>query len=197
MRRWQLLLLALLLPGLAAAETWRLAAMELPPSISEKAPQQGYYAVLLRRVLKEIGAEADFVFLPPQRGFQLALSGQLDGALPYKRTAERERQFWFSEPFFMAKVRVFLRAADGWDPGSVADLRNQTGCTLQGAQAPATLQSEVDARRVPLQQVSQIEACFRMLQAGRVRFVVAGQNTGWAAAQSLRAEGLQIGRAHV
>lgn len=196
MRRWAALLIAALLPALATASTWRLATVELPPSISEKAPNQGYYAVLLRRVLKELGAEAEFVFLPPQRAFQQALAGQLDGVLPFKRTAEREQQFWFSEPFFIAKLRVFLRASDDWDPGGVADLRSQTGCTLQGAQAPSALQTEVDALRVPLQRVSQIEACFRMLQAGRVRFVIAGQNTGWAAAQALRAEGLRLRAAH-
>lgn len=191
------LLVAALLPaGAGATETWRLATVELPPSISERAPQQGYYAVLLRRVLQELGAEAQFVFLPPQRAYQLALNGELDGALPYKRTAERERQFWISEPFFIAKLRLFVRADDRWDPADVPDLRGQTGCTLQGAQAPAALQAEIEAQRVPLQRVSQIEACFRMLQAGRVRFVIAGQNTGWAAAQALRAEGLRLRAAH-
>lgn len=196
--RWirALCLLALLLPNLAMAERWRLGTVELPPSISAHAVQQGYYAVLLRRVLQEIGAQAEFVFLPPQRAYQMALEGQLDGAFPYKRTLERERFFWFSEPFFMAKVQVFLRASDGWDPGGIRDLRSQIGCTLQGAQAPAVLQIEIDAQRVPLERVSQIEACFRMLQAGRVRFVIAGQNTGWAAAQSLRAEGPRLRAAH-
>jgi polar amino acid transport system substrate-binding protein len=177
---------SLLTPGGAQAATiWRLGTIELPPSISEKAPLQGYYAVLLRRVLRELDAEAQFVFLPPQRAHVEALSGQLDGVFPYKRTAQRERDFWFSDAFFMASVRVFLRAGDGWDPGSIEDLRSQTGCTLQGAQAPAALQAEVDAERVPLQRVTQIEACFRMLQLGRVRFVIAGQNTGWAVAKTL------------
>jgi|GEM_PF-5630290 len=196
MRIWLVLLLAFALRPAAAAAVWRLGTVELPPSISEKAPNQGYYAVLLRRVLQELDAQAQFVFLPPQRAFQLAVNGELDGVLPYKRTAEREKLFWFSDPFFTAKVRVFLRADDGWDPGQAADLRSQLGCTLQGAQAPDVLQLEVDAQRVPLQRVTQIEACFRMLQLGRVRFVIAGQNTGGSAAKLLRNEGLRIRMAH-
>lgn len=189
MSAWRALLtlvVGLLVATTAPAVTvWRLGTIELPPSISEKAPLQGYYAVLLRRVLRELDAEAQFVFLPPQRAHADALGGQLDGVLPYKRTAQRERDFWFSDPFFIASVRVFLRAGDDWDPGGIEDLRSQTGCTLQGAQAPEALQAEVDAQRVPLQRVTQIEACFRMLQLGRVRFVIAGQNTGWAVAQAL------------
>ena len=42
---------------------------------------------------------------------------------------------------------------------------------------------------VPMQRVSLIEACFRMLQLGRVDFAVAGQNTGWAAVRQLAAQG--------
>lgn len=196
MKVWVALLLACALRPAAGADLWQLGTVELPPSISAKAPKQGYYAVLLRRVLQELDAQATFVFLPPQRAYQMAAAGELDGALPYKRTPEREKLFWFSEPFFMAKVRVFLRADDGWDPGQTADLRSQLGCTLQGAQAPDLLQQEVDALRVPLQRVTQIEACFRMLQLGRVRFVIAGQNTGWAAAKALPKQGPRVRVAH-
>jgi polar amino acid transport system substrate-binding protein len=176
----------------ARAERWRLATVELPPSISEQAPGQGYYAVLLRRILAEAGHSVEFVFLPPQRAMEEAAAGRWDGVFPYRRTASRERQFLFSEPFFVAKVRVFLRADDPWEPADAQALRGQTGCTLQGAQAPEALQREVDARRVPLQRVAQIDACFRMLQLQRVRFVVAGQNTGWDASQRLAGEGLRL-----
>ncbi len=198
MRAWSFALAGLLLlasfSGRAAG--WRIAAIELPPSISERAPQQGYYAVLLRRVLREIGDDAEFVFLPPQRAYQEAAAGRLDAILPMRQTAERERDFWFTEPFFTAKLRLFLKADDAWEPASVAALRGEMGCTLLGSQSPPALQAEVNAGRIPLQTVSQMEACFRMLQAGRVRFVITGQNTGWAAARALHGEGLRLRAAH-
>jgi polar amino acid transport system substrate-binding protein len=111
---------------------------------------------------------------------------------PYRRTPEREALYWFTEPFFIAKVRLFLRANDPWEPGDVAALQGRLGCTLHSAQAPARLQREVNAGRLTLQTVSQLDACFRMLQLRRVDFVIAGQNTGWDAQHRLAAEGLRL-----
>lgn len=195
--RRRLLACAALLPLAAGAVgapggDWRLATLELPPSIGSTLPEQGYYAVLLRRVLAEFGASPQFVFLPGQRAYEDALGGGYDAAFPFKRTPERERHFLFSEPFYLARVRVFMNAELGWQAGTVAELRGRHGCTLIGAQSPELLQRELDQGAVPMQRVTQIEACFRMLQLGRVDFVVAGQNTGWAAQRQLEAEGRSL-----
>jgi ABC-type amino acid transport substrate-binding protein len=173
----------------AVGGDWRLATLELPPSIASSLPNQGYYAVLLRRVLAEFGAQPQFVFLPAQRAYQDTASGGYDAAFPYKRTPEREQLFLFSEPFYVARVRVFLNADRRWQPETVAELRGRRGCTLIGAQSPDLLQRDIDQGLVPMQRVSLIEACFRMLQLGRVDFAVAGQNTGWAAVRQLAAQG--------
>lgn len=173
----------------AVGGDWRLATLELPPSIASSLPNQGYYAVLLRRVLAEFGAQPQFVFLPAQRAYQDTASGGYDAAFPYKRTPECEQLFLFSEPFYVARVRVFLNADRRWQPETVAELRGRRGCTLIGAQSPDLLQRDIDQGLVPMQRVSLIEACFRMLQLGRVDFAVAGQNTGWAAVRQLAAQG--------
>lgn len=188
------MLVAMLLAtaGTCAQGTWRLGTVELPPSVGEHLPQQGYYPVLLRRILKEMGAEAQLVFLPPNRLHQDLRAGQLDGAFPYLRTPERDAEFLLTEPFFHARVRVFVNADSGWRPKDVPALRGQLGCALQGAQSPATLQAEVEAGRVQLQRVGELESCFRMLQLGRVRFVVGGENGGWAAARNLPGQGLAL-----
>jgi polar amino acid transport system substrate-binding protein len=177
---------------MAAGETWRIVAIDLPPAIGPNAAQQGYYAVLLRRVLSELNARPTFIFLPPQRAYQVALAGNADAALPFRPTPEREQHLWFTEPFFVATIRVFVRSDGGWLPGSVAALRGERGCTLQGAQSPVALQQEVDSGRVSFERVSVLDACFRLLQAGRVGFVVAGHNSGWLAARALADGGSSI-----
>lgn len=196
MKRWAVLLW-LAWCGLAGATgaasgTWRIVAIDLPPAIGPNAPEQGYYAVLLRRVLRELDAQPQFIFLPPQRAYQVALAGNADAALPFRPTPEREQHFWFTEPFFIASVRIFVRHDAGWMPANVAALRGERGCTLQGAQSPAALQVEVDVGRVSLERVTLLDACFRLLQAGRVGFVVAGQNSGWLAAHALADGGAGI-----
>jgi polar amino acid transport system substrate-binding protein len=156
--------------------TWRLATVDLPPAIGPGLPSQGYYAVLLRRILQEAGARPEFVFLPPQRGLQMVIDGQVEGAFPYKRTTAREADLWFSSPFFMARIRLMLRASDAWEPQRPADLLGHTGCTLQAAQAPEALQRGIDNGQLRMERVQHIDACLRMLRLGRVAYVVAGQN---------------------
>lgn len=193
MKRWLGLLLALSATQVSAAEKWRLATAELPPAISATAAQNGYYAQLLRRILKELDAEPEFVFLPPSRVLQELRDGQVDGAFPLIRTPQREAEFLFAEPFYRARVRVFVSAAHGEPPADVQVLRGKTGCVPQGAKSPQLLQREIDAGRVRLQQgVGQLGTCFRMLQLGRVDFVVAGENGGWAAARELEIAGLRL-----
>lgn len=193
MKRWLGLLPALVASQVAATEHWRLATAELPPAISAAAPQQGYYAQLLRRILKELDVEAEFVFLPPSRVLQELRDGQVDAAFPLLHTPQRESEFLFAEPFYRARVRVFVSAAEGDPPADVRRLRGKTGCVPQGAKSPQQLQAEIDAGRVRMQQgVSQLGTCFRMLQLRRVDFVVAGENGGWAAARELEIAGLRL-----
>lgn len=174
----------------AQPKVWQLATIELPPSISEHAPQQGYYAVILRRVLQEFGAEPKFRFLPPLRVYEQVIAGEVDGALPYKRTPEREQLLWFSEPFYMARVRVFLGRTDPWTPQRPTDLIERgLGCTLQGAQVPDVLRDAAAQGALRLQRVPLIETCFRMLELGRVSYVLTGENTGWTAAAAMSDQG--------
>lgn len=165
---------------------WRLATVELPPSISQHAPDQGPYAVILRRLLQEAGAVPVFEFLPPNRAYERVVAGDVDGAFPYKKTPEREQQLWFSEPFYWARWRVFLGAQDPWIPERPEALRDQgLGCTMQGAPVPDVLREAAASGALRLQRVTLIDTCFRMLQLGRVRYVLTGENTGWAAAQAM------------
>jgi polar amino acid transport system substrate-binding protein len=172
---------------------WRLATVELPPSISEHAPQQGYYAVLLRRILRELGAQPEFEFLPPLRTYERAISGGVDGAFPYKKTPEREQVLLFSEPFYLARVRVFLAQSDPWTPHHPEDLVDRgLGCTLQAAQVPDALRELAASGALRLQRVPLIETCFRMLELGRVSYVLTGENTGWTAAQAMPDQGRSL-----
>ena len=188
MRRWfglGLLLVALAHPAAQAREAWRLATVELPPAISAKLPNQGYYSVLLRRVLQELDVDLELSFLPPHRTVQETADGLYMAAFPLARTPEREREFLVSEPFFIVKVRAFVRKDDPWNGGDAESMRGHLLCNILGAKLHPELQQAIDAGRLQVQRVSDIGACFRMLALGRVRFVVTGENTGYEGMQAV------------
>jgi polar amino acid transport system substrate-binding protein len=149
-------------------------------------PNQGFYAVLLRRLLQEVGAVPAFEFLPPLRAYEQVVEGRVDGAFPYKKTPEREQLLWYSEPFYMARWRVFLAAQDPWTPQHTGELKDHgLGCAMQGSPVPDPLRDDAASGALRLQRVTLIDTCFRMLKLGRVRYVLTGENTGWAAVQAL------------
>lgn len=178
-----ILLLGLVQPGRAAG-VWRLATAEIPPSVGASLPGQGYYAVMLRRVLQELRVEAQIGFLPPRRAIEDTQAGRFDAVFPLLKNAERERDFLFAEPFFTARLRVFVARQDDWSGGGVETLRGQRFCNVNGVRFGEALQAEVDAGRVQVETVKDIDACFKLLGAGRVRFAITGEHTGWAAAQA-------------
>lgn len=177
-----------------AADAWQAATGEIPPSVSAKLPGQGYYPVMLRRVLQELGIELRLTFLPPQRALEDAQSGRYDAVFPLLRNAERERDFLFSEPFYLVRQRVFVARSDDWVGGGVESLRGQRFCNVNGVRFGPELQAEVDGGRIKVETVKDIDACFKLLGLGRVRFVITGEHTGWAAAQShpLGAKGFRV-----
>ena len=122
---WAAALQALALaPGdvAAAREAWQLATAELPPAVSAKRADQGYFSVLLRRVLQELDVDARLHFLPPVRAVLDGAAGHYTAVFPLARSAERERDFWVSDPIFTVKVRVFLRKDDPWAGRGMDDL---------------------------------------------------------------------------
>jgi len=181
MSRWLLVLLlagAALRPALAR-ETWQLATAELPPSITAKRADNGYYAVLLRRVLQELDVDAQLHFLPPARAIQETQDGRYTAVFPLSLTPERERELIASDPIFQVRIRVFVRRDDPWPGGGLQALRGHALCNIQGARLFPALEAALAEGWLQMQRVPDIGACFRMLALGRVRFVVTGENTGF------------------
>lgn len=183
MRAWRgvaLLVLACVWAGpVQARETWRLATAELPPAVTTKRPDKGYYAVLLRRVLQELDVDAELEFLPPARAIQDTVAGRYTAVFPLSLTPERERTLIATDPIFQVRIRVFVRRDDPWAGGGLQAMRGDALCNIQGARLYPELEAALAAGWLQMQRVPDIAACFRMLALGRVRFVVTGENTGF------------------
>lgn len=180
-----------------AGDTWDLATAELPPAISSKEPDMGYYAVLLRRVLDELDITPEFHFLPPARAQKDAAQGLYVALFPAARTPEREKAFIVSDPFYVVRLRLFLRRDDFWAGSTLDDFNDGVLCAAQGVRTYPELDEAIETGRLKVQRVTDIAACFRMLVVGRVRFVVTGENTGHGALHALGAAADQVRQAPV
>jgi len=185
-RRW--VALALLLVPMAAgavapeAPVQRFATAEFLPYIDRSAPEGGYYPALVSRVLAHHGQRAVFVDRPWARAHEETRAGRFDGSFPYLRSAEREREFLFSDPLLEVPSLLFVRRdtlAGGGDAERdrrIAAARRT--CYLRDSLLPAPIEVRVASGALEVVRVDDMAQCFRMLEAGRIEFVAAGAYNG-------------------
>ena len=82
----------------AAGETITLSTNEWPPFLSEKMPHNGVAARIVEEAFSAAGLSVTYVFLPWKRAYNDALSGAVDGSIVWSKTAEREKEMYFSDP---------------------------------------------------------------------------------------------------
>lgn len=129
----RLLLLPLLLYLLPAhAEVVRLTNGEWPPYLSEDLDGYGKISQRVTAAFHAAGVDVKYGFFPWRRALQLAAGKQWDGSLVWRKTPERERRFYFSDPVFYCDYVFFHRRSQHFNWKTLADLRRyRIGTTLE------------------------------------------------------------------
>ena len=132
MRRWIMLALIVLCSGkLSAAPLNVLVGQNKPPYIRLETVS-GYELELLREVIRRMGHEAVFVFVPNSRIRALLESGNGDVATLQAVTADEPGVF-FSQPYIRYQNVVVSRSNDELTIQHPADLAGKTVIAFQGA----------------------------------------------------------------
>ncbi len=160
--------------AVAAEKVQRLATDEFLPYIDRSQPEGGYYPALISRVLAESGERAEFVYRPWLRAHLETRDGRLDGSFPYLRSAERERDFLFSDSLLEVDAFFFVRADSTWSEAPLEQVYGKRTCYLQDSLLPDSLEKALANHAFQVERVTDIAQCFRMLEAGRIDFVSAG-----------------------
>src|SRR6201998_1894812 len=135
----------------------------------------GFSTEVLKRVFAAMGQEASFEEFPWARGAGLVFRGERDAIFTAFRNDERERFCYFpSEPLARDKWVFFVRAADAGKLkfSSFDDLVGHDIAVLRGAAISPEFWDFVRQHRNFVETASD-EGNFRMLEAGRVDYVVA------------------------
>ena len=176
MRKWILLaFLALSVNQAMAAPLNVLVGQDKPPYIRVNTVS-GYELELLREVVRRMGHEAVFVFVPNSRIRNMLESGNGDIATLQPTTAE-EPGLFFSEPYIRYQNVVVTRSDAELTIQHPADLAGKAVIAFQGASKvlgadyrDATIQNK--AYQETVDQRAQVE----MLLQGRVAAIVLDRN---------------------
>lgn len=89
--------------------TIRLATLDWPPYVGETLPQQGFTSAIVSEAFKRAGYKVKIDFMPWTRAIQQADEGNYDAVYPEYYSDDRNKSFFFSEPFASGPLGFYKR----------------------------------------------------------------------------------------
>lgn len=129
---------------------------EWAPYSGERLPRNGTAAAVVRTVLRRMGYQPEFKFMPWERALDVArLSESNDGvraSFPYIRTDERDAEFYYSESVADVETSLFINASrhGAADISSLADLSAFRIIPIEGYSYPDKLSRYIASDIEPL-----------------------------------------------
>ena len=90
-----------------AEEQFLIVTGEWAPYVSQKLPEYGYTAEIVKKSFSEMGISVHYKFYSWKRATLMVSKGACIGAFPYVETPERKEFAFFSEPFCMSDSKFF------------------------------------------------------------------------------------------
>lgn len=103
--------------------TISLGSGEWPPYEGFKLPEYGLSNYWVRKAFDSQGISIDFHFLPWKKSMSFANDDRLNGTLVWTKTAQREKDFYFSSPVLNQKTVFFHSRHKNLDWSSLTDLK--------------------------------------------------------------------------
>jgi polar amino acid transport system substrate-binding protein len=188
MKRKNLFVAVCLWWGLSAQATeqpeLRISVGDWPPYLSSELKHNGVIAHLISDILADEGYRVTFQFLPWPRAYSAAAAGRFDGTAVWMHKAERESDFYFSEPLLDEQFVFFHLKSLPFDWQRFDDLTGMTlGGNLEHSYGP--LFDEFMAQgKVKMERVSTNMQNFEKLLKERVVLYPQEMNVGYASLRS-------------
>lgn len=162
----------------------RISVGDWPPYLSSELKHNGVIAHLISDILADEGYRVSFQFLPWPRAYSAAAAGRFDGTAVWMHKAEREADFYFSEPLLDEQFVFFHLKSLPFDWQRFDDLTGMTlGGNLEHSYGP--LFDEFMAQgKVKMERVSTNMQNFEKLLKERVVLYPQEINVGYASLRS-------------
>ncbi len=163
-------------------ETIRLTTGPWMPFTGEYLPHYGSSARIVAEAFASEGVRVEYIFRPWKRAFVEAREGEFDGSILWRRTPERERDFYYSAPVIIADIVFFhlKKFPFAWD--SLEDLKKkkiQIGL-VRGFEYEDEFDKAVKAGELASEDVTTQEQNLRMLLFERINITPIIRESGYA-----------------
>lgn len=153
---------------------------DYPPFADARAPGGGLAVLLVQQVMRRMNTTATIDTAPWRRGYEETLRGRYDATFPYVRTAEREREFLYSDALFHVRQSVFMPTARRFAYRGHADLKGRRVCTPLGHAPAPVIQALIDSREAERIVAPSAASCPGLLVADRADYFIQDLRIGQA-----------------
>jgi len=117
-----ILIATVLISPTHANEPVSLVTGEWPPYFSEAFKHGGFGTRVCTEAFSLAEVETIYTYRPWKRGYEAMLHGEFEGSVAWRRSPERERLFYFSDPIFSDKTVFFYRKGLTFDWEMIEDV---------------------------------------------------------------------------
>ncbi|SDG46121.1 amino acid ABC transporter substrate-binding protein, PAAT family [Limimonas halophila] len=167
-----------------ACKTFTTSGSNYPPVIYRDGDRYVGAAVdVVREAFERAGVALETTHVGPfKRVLMQARRGELDGLPGLYKTEERQQHFRYVAPIGPDPVAVFVRSDSGIQFTELADLKGHRGATRLGDSFGGDFDSYAE-KHLNLSRHGKVTNIMKMLDAGRVDYVVFGYYAGLKAAR--------------
>lgn len=179
---FRLLALAVMMPSLALGQVLPLVTgPDFAPYVNPAQPETGLASEIVQAAFAASGRQVSIELRPWARALLEAKDGKYLASFPYTRTPEREAVYHYSSPVLLVRHRIFVKAGDTrLNSKDLNSLKGANYCVPIGRAVNPRLVEMVNSGAVVRQTPSGTSNCLRMLELGRVDFLVSDEKEGRA-----------------
>lgn len=159
-----------------------------PPYADGRLAEGGHLVRIAKEALRASGVSYRLIEMPINRALFEVADRSAQAALPLARTEEREKIYRFSDPISSLTLAAFVPAAasNGWM--GIAGMSGRSVCLPAGSPPSSVLLSSLQDGRLKPVEANDLEACVRMLSAGRVDLLVSDPHVIWHIARAIKVD---------
>jgi|GEM_PF-3927060 len=159
-----------------------------PPYADSRLADGGYLVKIAKAALLASGTQYRLVEMPINRALFEVENGSAQAAFPLARTADREKIYRFSDPLSSLTIAGFVPAPAMASWAGIAGMTGKSACLPAGSPTPSALIAGLQEGRLKPLEANDLEACVRMLSAGRVDILISDPHVVWHTAKSIKVE---------
>lgn len=145
MKKLVLIIVLCLVPVAVFAEELPVVCQEFPPYnyLDDDGNVTGSSVEIVTEILQKMGYKADIRLLPWNRAYQAAADGDVAMLFTFSKSAEREKEFFFTDGFAFIEVMFFKRKADNITWETLDDVKDYRIGYVEGYNYGKTLMDAI------------------------------------------------------